>query len=101
MAKNATPREIADQHTNPVDLMDAACLAAGDPRYTRNSSLMTLLRGFQVAQREIREHQARLDARFERRADKAVVAPQSDEEQGVKPKRGRPRKEAAEETSEE
>lgn len=56
---------IAKHCDDPIMLIEAACLAAGTGRFARNNALQTLLRGYRVAQDEIKEMQVRLDKRTE------------------------------------
>lgn len=67
---DVTPSEIAERYPDAVLLLEAAVIAGGQGRYARNSSLSSLLRGYQVSQREIKEVQGRLDEREKKREEK-------------------------------
>ena len=54
-----------------VALMEAAVAAANADRYIRNNSLMSVARGFQASQAQIRDLQSRLDARITARQEQA------------------------------
>jgi len=67
--RQPTPAEIAEHITDPVVLIEAAVMAANaSDRHRRNGPLHQFLRHYSVDQRNIKEHQARLDARDERHA---------------------------------
>jgi hypothetical protein len=69
-----TAAELAEQCPDAIVLMEAAVAAGMTGRYTRNSTLQTLLRGYQAAQAEIKATQGRIDQRLGERAQAAEDA---------------------------
>lgn len=66
--------EIAKHIPDAIVLFEAAVIAASAGRYARNSALQTLVRGYQVAQREVKEVQGRIDIRLADREKANAVA---------------------------
>jgi hypothetical protein len=61
---------IAEEYPDPIMLLEALSASAGRGRFARNSALQTIVRAYQVSQREIKETQARLDLRLDRREER-------------------------------
>lgn len=66
--------EIAERIPDAILLMEAAVAVGFTGRYSRNSTLLTLLRGYQTSQAEIKSTQGRVDQRLAERADAAAKA---------------------------
>lgn len=66
--------QIAEHIKDPILLIEAACLAAGDPRYLRNGALRQIINHYQIDQVAIKSHQERLDQRQERRDENVAAA---------------------------
>ncbi len=61
------PEEIAKHVKNPLLLIEAAMVAMNsNERYRKNGELQNFMRGYLVAQTNIRAHQERLNKRYER-----------------------------------
>lgn len=71
---DADPAKVGADVADPILLLEAVASAAGHGRYARNSALQTVVRAYQVAQREIKEIQARLDQRAVGREERREVA---------------------------
>lgn len=67
VSREGTDPVAVAEGNDPIMLLEAVAAAAGSGRYARNSALQTIVRAYQVSQREIKEVQARLDQRFDRR----------------------------------
>lgn len=65
---------INADHVDPVILLEAVSAAASDNRYSRNSALQNVVRGYQVSQAQIKDVQGRLDARIADRAQKNAAS---------------------------
>lgn len=75
-----TPAEIAKHCPDAILLLEAAVAAGMSGRFSRNSALQTLLRGYQVAQTEIKEVQVRLDKRISDRDEENARAKEKEAE---------------------
>lgn len=71
VSREGTDPVAVAEDADPIMLLEAVAAAAGSGRYARNSALQTIVRAYQVSQREIKEVQARLDQRFDRREEMA------------------------------
>lgn len=54
---------VGSDDEDPIMLLERVSAVGGGGRFARNSALQTVIRAYQVAQREIKEIQARLDQR--------------------------------------
>ena len=49
-----------------IALLERASIAASQPRYMRNSGLQQVIRTYRATAEGIKQHQARIDAKFDR-----------------------------------
>lgn len=59
---------------DPIDLLERAVIAAGQPRYRRNYDLHAIVRQYGIQQSHIKESQKRLDGREDRREERREKA---------------------------
>lgn len=76
--------EIAQHIPDAIVLFEAAVIAASAGRYARNSALQTLVRGYQVAQREVKEVQGRIDIRLADREKANAAAAEATAKENAK-----------------
>lgn len=84
-AEKPDAMEIAKSLGNDaILLLEAFVIAANTDRFRRNNQVQSLSRGFQVSQEEIRDLQARLDAKHDRQETRRTVDKEDAKEDDAK-----------------
>lgn len=74
--RTPTAVELAEACGDPVLLLEAVAHLANQDRFRRNNHLMQIAQHYAVEQKALKEVQARLDAKYERKAaELAAVEP--------------------------